>query len=142
MAASGPTSFLGWVGLGWVHIRFFGNGGYWFRSYSGSLWKSPKVTKGLLPHHSAPRLGSVCPNAGITPRAAVTGHPWPGTAKPASLPVYPLRNTCVRPAWFYGAPKIKSQRQSQSKAKQSKAKQSKAKQSKAKQSKAKQSKAE
>jgi len=21
----------------------------------------PKVTKGLLPHHSAPRLGSVCP---------------------------------------------------------------------------------
>ncbi|HEC54141.1 MAG TPA: nucleoid-structuring protein H-NS, partial [Gammaproteobacteria bacterium] len=27
--------------------------------------KSPKVTKGLLPHHSAPRLGSVCPHSGL-----------------------------------------------------------------------------
>jgi len=70
-----------------VHIRFFGNGGLWFRSYSGSLWKSPKVTKGLLPHHSAPRLGSVCPNAGLNPWAAVMGHPWPRTANPASCRV-------------------------------------------------------
>ncbi len=36
-----------WVGC--VHIRFCGNGCLGFRSYSGSLWKSPKVTKGLLP---------------------------------------------------------------------------------------------
>ncbi len=85
---------LGWVGLGWlvgwlvgVHIRCCGHGGYRFRSYSGSLWKSPKVTKGLLPHHSAPRLGSVCPNAGLNPWAAVTGHPWPNTANPASCRV-------------------------------------------------------
>ncbi|EJM74234.1 hypothetical protein PMI32_05507, partial [Pseudomonas sp. GM60] len=32
-----------------VHIHFWGDGGYWFRFYSESLWKSPKVTKGLLP---------------------------------------------------------------------------------------------
>ena len=32
-----------------VHIRFCGDGCYWFRFYSESLWKSPKVTKGLLP---------------------------------------------------------------------------------------------
>nr|DAT30608.1 MAG TPA: hypothetical protein [Caudoviricetes sp.] len=49
---------------GW--IRFLGNGGLWFRPYGGSLWKrdgmpaQPKVTKGLLPQHSAPRPGSVC----------------------------------------------------------------------------------
>ena len=70
-----------------VHIRFFGNGGLWFRPYGGSLWKSPKVTKGLLPHHSAPRLGSVCPNPGLNPWAAVMGHPWPRTANPASCRV-------------------------------------------------------
>ncbi|EJM81041.1 hypothetical protein PMI33_05003, partial [Pseudomonas sp. GM67] len=35
----------GFVG---VYIRFFGDGGYWFRPYGESLWKSPKVTKGLL----------------------------------------------------------------------------------------------
>ena len=69
---------------------------------------SPKVTKRLLPHHSAPRLGSVCPHSGITPRAAATRHPWRGAAKPASLPVYPLRNTCVRPVWFNGAPRSRS----------------------------------
>ena len=78
--------FVGSPGSG-VYIRFFGNGGYGFRPYGGSLWKSPKVTKGLLPHHSAPRLGSVCPNAGLNPWAAVMGHPWPRTANPASCRV-------------------------------------------------------
>ncbi|CAI8832019.1 hypothetical protein EMIT0357P_20022 [Pseudomonas marginalis] len=46
-----------------VHIRCCGNGGLGFRPDGGSLWKSPKVSKGLLPHHSAPRLGSVCPES-------------------------------------------------------------------------------
>ncbi len=68
----------------WGHIRCCGNGGYGFRPYGGSLWKSPKVTKGLLPHHSAPRPGSVCPHSGIAPWAAAMGHPWPSAAKPAS----------------------------------------------------------
>ena len=71
----------------WGHIRYLGDGGYGFRPYGGSLWKSPKVTKGLLPHHSAPRPGSVCPNEGLNPWAAVTGHPWPNTANPASCRV-------------------------------------------------------
>src|SRR5476651_945038 len=33
-----------------------------------------KVSKTLLPHHSAPRLGSVCPHSGSTKRAAATGQ--------------------------------------------------------------------
>src|SRR5471032_1581883 len=61
-----------------------GDGWDGFRPYGGSLWKSPKVTKGLLPHHSAPRLGSVCPHSGTTERAAATGRPCPVAAKPAS----------------------------------------------------------
>src|SRR5476651_73520 len=71
-------------GVGGVHIRCCGQGRYWFRSYSGSLLKSAKVSKTLLPHHSAPRLGSVCPLSGSTARAAATGRPCPVAAKPAS----------------------------------------------------------
>ncbi|AZE82052.1 Threonine synthase [Pseudomonas orientalis] len=70
-----------------VHIRFCGNGCLGFRFYSGSLLKSAKVSKTLLPHHSAPRLGSVCPNAGLNPWAAATRHPWRGAANPASCRV-------------------------------------------------------
>src|SRR5476651_1417268 len=66
------------------HIRCLCDGWYWFRSYSGSLLNSAKVSKTLLPHHSAPRLGSVCPHSGITTRAAATGRPCPVAAKPAS----------------------------------------------------------
>ncbi|AZE90003.1 hypothetical protein C4J97_3305 [Pseudomonas orientalis] len=43
------------VGLDRVHIRFCGHGCYGFRPYGGSLLKSAKVSKTLLPHHSAPR---------------------------------------------------------------------------------------
>jgi hypothetical protein len=43
-----------------------------------------KSNQNALPRLSAPRLGSVCPHSGIAPRAAATGHPWPGAAKPAS----------------------------------------------------------
>ncbi|SED38380.1 hypothetical protein SAMN04515675_0931 [Pseudomonas costantinii] len=67
----------------------------------------PKVSKGLLPHHSAPRCGSVCPHSGTAARVAAMGHPWPSAAKPASLPVYPLHRAYLRPSWFNGAPKIK-----------------------------------
>ena len=70
-----------------VHIRYLGNGHLGFRSDSGSLLKSAKVSKTLLPHHSAPRLGSVCPNAGLNPWAAATRHPWRGAANPASCRV-------------------------------------------------------
>ncbi len=107
MAASGPTMILcrSWpkcgrglapdgdlwadqdVGLDRVHIRFCGNGHLGFRPDGGSLLKSAKVSKTLLPHHSAPRLGSVCPNAGLNPWAAAMGHPWPSAANPASCRV-------------------------------------------------------
>jgi hypothetical protein len=75
---------------------------------AGHFWQTaPKVTKKSLPHHSAPRCRSVYPNTGLEPWAAATGHPWPEAANPASLPGYPRFKTCVRPAWFNGAPKIK-----------------------------------
>ncbi len=91
-----------------MNIHFFGNGGLWFRPDGGSLLKSAKVTKTLLPHHSAPRLGSVCPHSGIAPWAAAKGHPWPSAAIPASMPGCPLRNACVRPAWLTGRPRSTS----------------------------------
>ncbi len=75
-----------------VHIHCCGNGHLGFRPDGGSLSKSAKVSKALLPHHSAPRLGSVCPNAGLNP--------------------YPRIQACVRPAWFNGAPEIKSRARS------------------------------
>ncbi len=75
------------VGSDRVHIRFCGHGCYGFRPYGGSLLKSAKVSKTLLPHHSAPRLGSVCPNEGLNPWAAAMGHPWPSAANPASCRV-------------------------------------------------------
>ena len=70
-----------------VHIRYLGNGHLGFRPDGGSLLRSAKVSKTLLPHHSAPRLGSVCPNAGLNPWAAATRHPWRGAANPASCRV-------------------------------------------------------
>ena len=75
------------AGLDRVHIRFCGNGCYGFRFYSGSLLKSAKVSKTLLPHHSAPRSCSVCPLSGLNPWAAAMGHPWPSGANPASCRV-------------------------------------------------------
>src|SRR5476651_578394 len=94
----------GWFAQGdGVHIRYLGNGGLGFRSYSGSLLaNAPKVTKRSLPHHSVPRLGSACPHSGPAPRAAAMGHPWPIAAKSASLPIYPLHRAYLRPSWLTG----------------------------------------
>jgi hypothetical protein len=68
-----------------VHIHFCGNDGWRFRSYSESLWKSPKVTKGLLPlsFGASPRLGipslRSCsvgpPPSAIHGRGRLTRHP-------------------------------------------------------------------
>ena len=78
-----------------VHIHCCGNGGYWFRPYGGSLSKSAKVTKALLPHHSVPRLGSACPQSGIAP--------WARRDRPSMavsrLPRHPCRGAhCAIPA--------------------------------------------
>ncbi len=77
------ASFRNWeapffLGVGRGHIRFFGSGYWRFRSYSGSLSKSRNAGPGesnqsALPHHSAPRLGSVCPHSGIAPWARREG---------------------------------------------------------------------
>ena len=56
-----------------MYIRYLGNGGLGFRSYSGSLLRSAKVSKTLLPHHLVPRLGSACPHSGIAPWARREG---------------------------------------------------------------------
>jgi hypothetical protein len=42
-------------------------------------------------------------------RAAAKGHPWPSAAKPASCRFARRINIGFRPAWFDGAPQIKSQ---------------------------------
>jgi len=41
------------------------------------------------------------------------GHPWPCAAIPASMPGCPLRNACVRPAWFNGASRSRSKAEQQ-----------------------------
>ena len=70
-------------------IRFFGNGGLWFRPYGGSLLeKSPKSNqKGSCPNTRHLASGSLCPHSGLNPWAAAMGHPWPSAANPASCRV-------------------------------------------------------
>ena len=85
---------------------------------AGHFWKrAPKVTKRALapPLGASPRLGmpavrhcSVGP-----PRSAIHGRV---AATPASMPGCPLRNTCLRPSWFNGAPEIKIKSQIKSRA--------------------------
>ncbi|PMU46893.1 hypothetical protein C1X85_33420 [Pseudomonas sp. GP01-A6] len=88
---------------------------------AGHFWQTPgmpaqpKVTKRSLPHHSVPRPGSACPHSGPVPRAAATGHPWPGAAKSASLPIYPLHRAYLRPSWLTG-PADQNQKQIKSRA--------------------------
>jgi hypothetical protein len=67
------------------------------------------------PLGASPRLGmpavrhcSVGP-----PRSAIPGRV---AATPASMPGCPLRNTCLRPSWFNGAPEIKIKSQIKSRA--------------------------
>ena len=86
-----------YVTLFWVcvHIRCCGHGHLGFRPYGGSLWKSAKVSKALLPHHSVPRLGSACPQSGIAP--------WARRDRPSMavsrLPRHPCRGAhCAIPA--------------------------------------------
>ena len=88
------TQFF-WSGGGGVHIRCCGHGHLGFRPYGGSLWRSAKVSKTLLPHHSVPRLGSACPQSGIAP--------WARRDRPSMavsrLPRHPCRGAhCAIPA--------------------------------------------
>ena len=55
----GMNGCFGAAELLWGHIRFYGNGHLWFRSYSGSLGKAPS-NQGLLPlsFGAEPRRGT------------------------------------------------------------------------------------
>jgi hypothetical protein len=73
----------GWL-LGGVHIRFFGNGGFWFRPYGESLGEAPS-NQALLPLSfgaslwlGMPSLRSCSvgpPRSAILGRARLTRHP-------------------------------------------------------------------
>ena len=99
-----------------VHIHSCGNGYLGFRPDGGSLCKSGKVSKALLPHHSAPRLGSVCPNADLNPWAAATRHPWRGAANPAGRRVSHEFKPAFGQRGLTGPPKIKSRSRARSRA--------------------------
>ena len=96
-----------------MYIRFFGNGYFWFRPYGGSLLKSAKVTKTLLPHHSVPRLGSACPHSGIAPWARREGPSMAQRGYPGIHAGIPTPQ-CLRSAIVVnGAPQIKIKSQSE-----------------------------
>ena len=82
---------------------------YGFRPYGVSLLSNSHKSKqkGLAPAYG-PRFAQV-PLTPVPLRGhAVTGHPWPGTALPASMPVNPLRRTSIRPPEGAGRSKAKS----------------------------------
>ncbi len=94
-----------------VYIRFSDNGHLWFRSYSGSLLKSAKVSKTLLPHHSVPRLGSACPHSGIAPWARREGPSMAQRGYPGIHAGMPTTQ-CLRSAIVVnGAPEINVHRE-------------------------------
>ena len=80
-----------------VHIRFCGNGDWRFRSYSESLFQTPKRNQKALPLHSVPRCGSACPHSGIAPGARRHRPSMAGGGYRGILAAVPLRNACVRP---------------------------------------------
>ena len=100
-------------GLDWGHIRCCGSGCFWFRPYGGSLSKSAKVTKALLPLSigASPRLGmpSLRHCSGGPPPSAIHGR--------GRLPRHPCRGAhCAEPplGLSTGQIKIKSQIKSKS----------------------------
>ncbi|QDG55409.1 hypothetical protein NIBR502773_02310 [Pseudomonas sp. NIBRBAC000502773] len=84
MAAFGPTMYLElteYISVAAVTAA------YGSALTAAHFWRDPKVSKRSSPQHSAPRLGSVCPNEGFGAWAAAMGHPWPSAANPASCRV-------------------------------------------------------
>ncbi len=90
-----------------VHIHCCGNGYLGFRPDGGSLLRSAKVSKTLMPHHSVPRLGSACPNEGIAPWARREGPSMAQRGYPGIHAGMPTAQ-CLRSASVVnGAPQIK-----------------------------------
>ncbi|VVO46530.1 hypothetical protein PS880_00068 [Pseudomonas fluorescens] len=80
-----------------VHIHFCGNGGWRFRSYSESLFQTPKRNQKALPSIRCLAQARHALTPALLRGPAAIGHPWPGAATAASMPRCPLRNACVRP---------------------------------------------
>ena len=76
------------VFLDWGYIRCCGNGLLWFRSYSDSLFQTPKSKQKALPRRTALRLGSVFPRYGV----------HPGASPPVCFAAPPL-DVCGFAAW-------------------------------------------
>ncbi len=70
-------------------------------------WKSPKQPRALCPWRSVHSLMLGIPSLRSCSVGRRDGPSWPSAAKPASLPVYPLRRTSIRP--LRGGKNIKSQ---------------------------------
>jgi hypothetical protein len=72
--------------------------GFAFGELLGNSRKShhPQVTKGVCSRFGPTSSGSLTP-ATLRGPAAIR-HPWRGAALAASMPLGPLRATCVRPA--------------------------------------------
>jgi len=94
-----------------VHIRFFGNGGLWFRPYGGSLLaNAPKGTKRSRPLRTAPRQGSGFLRSGIHPGALLYGLLRCTSLqcvrlRRTALRAYPRMNTSAQPAEGAGGSK-------------------------------------
>src|SRR3989344_5424552 len=86
-------SASGDIGFDGVHIHSCGNGRLWVRPYGESLGKAPS-NQGLLPLAFRSLANPRLPLAPSLLRApAGVGLLCPSAAKPASMPVYPLRRT-------------------------------------------------
>jgi len=72
----------------WVNIRFCGCCRWRFRSYSDSLFQTPKSKQKALPRRTALRLGSVFPRYGV----------HPGASPPVCFAAPPL-DVCGSAAW-------------------------------------------
>jgi hypothetical protein len=99
-----------------VHIRCCGNGFLWFRSYSDSLFQTPKSKQKALPRRTAPRWGSVYPrydvHQGASPTVCfATTSSRCVRLRRTALRAYPLMNIYARPA--EGAKDQKPEKQKQ-----------------------------
>ena len=73
--------------------------------------KRPKSNQKVLPHHSVPRLGSACPNAGIAPWARREGPSMAQRGYPGIHAGMPTAQ-CLRSASVVnGAPEINVHRE-------------------------------
>ena len=87
----------------WVYIRCCGNGFLWFRSYSESLFQTPKRNQkafapayGTSPRLSVPSLR--CPPGGIAYGLLRCTSSRCMRLRRTALRAYPLMNTSARPA--------------------------------------------